>query len=455
MAIRDIIIVGIVIALALWSLRKPWIGVMNWTWLSIMNPHRYAWGFAYSFPVAAIAGIATLIGLLLTKERQSPFKGAPTWWLIALATWITLSWLFGYDAAGDFAQWDKVMKIYLMTFVALSLLHTKQHIIIYAWVTVGSVAFLAAKGGFFTIVTGGSYRVWGPLGSFISDNNHFALAAIMTIPMLHFLQLQLKKPWQRHLMTLTMLLSIAAALGSQSRGALLALIAMGIVFWWRSSRKAAIGLMMLLALIAMLPMMPDEWWDRMATIQDYEQDASAMGRINAWLVAIKVAQSSLFGGGMSYQHDYYFVAYGVFEKTVRAAHSIYFQILGNHGFIGLFLYIAFWISTFLSAGRLRKASTSDTEAKWANDLGAMVQVSLVAFGAGGAFLSMPYFDMPYNLMVMVVLAHEWVATHATHGSLHTIPSRTTTPKTGSRPSTIFPDRQHDCHLARPIPGDDG
>ncbi len=214
MAIRDIIIVGIVIALALWSLRKPWIGVMNWTWLSIMNPHRYAWGFAYSFPVAAIAGIATLIGLLLTKERQSPFKGAPTWWLIALATWITLSWLFGYDAAGDFAQWDKVMKIYLMTFVALSLLHTKQHIIIYAWVTVGSVAFLAAKGGFFTIVTGGSYRVWGPLGSFISDNNHFALAAIMTSPMLHFLQLQLKKPWQRHLMTLTMLLSIAAALGS-------------------------------------------------------------------------------------------------------------------------------------------------------------------------------------------------------------------------------------------------
>lgn len=61
MSLRDITIVAIVIALALLALRRPWIGVMNWTWRSIMNPHRYTWGFAYNAPLAAMAAGSTLV----------------------------------------------------------------------------------------------------------------------------------------------------------------------------------------------------------------------------------------------------------------------------------------------------------------------------------------------------------------------------------------------------------
>lgn len=412
MPIRDIAIVAIVIALAILALRRPWIGLMNWTWLSIMNPHRYTWGFAYSAPVASIAAISTLIGLLFTKEKQSPFQGAPTIWLFVFSIWITLSWLLGYDAAGDYEQWNKVMKIYLMTFVALMLLQNKLQIMAFAWITAGSLAFLAAKGGLFTILTGGGYRVWGPAGSFISDNNHFALATIVAIPMLHFLQLQLQTKWQKHVMTAVILLCVAAALGSQSRGAFLALAAMGAVFWWRSTQKGLIGVAIALIVFAMLPMMPDEWWARMHTISNYEQDTSAMGRINAWLVAIEVAKHNLLGGGMSYQHNAYFAMYGVYENNVRAAHSIYFQVLGNHGFIGLSIYLMIWLSAYNYAGKLRTHTRTYKESKWVADLGAMAQVSLVGFAAGGAFLSMPYFDLPYNIMVMVVIARKWLERRA-------------------------------------------
>jgi putative inorganic carbon (hco3(-)) transporter len=412
MSLRDITIVAIVIALAILALRRPWIGIMNWTWLSIMNPHRYAWGFAYTAPVAAIAAASTLLGLLFTKDRQSPFKGAPTVWLLIFAAWVTVSWLMGYDVPGDHEQWDKVMKIYLMTFVALSLLYTKHHMMAFAWVTIGSLAFLAAKGGLFTVLTGGSHRVWGPAGSFIADNNHFALAVIISIPMLHFLQLQLSKKWQRHLMSVVMLLCVAAALGSHSRGAFLALSAMALVFWWRSNSKGVIGVMILLSLLVILPMMPEHWWERMGSIQEFQEDQSAMGRINAWLVAIEVAKNNVFGAGMSYQHQALYIAYGVHETTARAAHSIYFQVLGNHGFIGLFIYLMIWITTLHSAGRLRRIAKQHPEAKWAGELGAMVQVSLIGFAVGGAFLSMSYFDLPYNLMVLVVLARRWVETRA-------------------------------------------
>src|SRR5690606_19334910 len=207
--------------------------------------------------------------------------------------------------------------------------------------------------GLFTIATGGSYRVYGPDESFIADNNDFGLATVIAIPMLHFLQLQLRHRWQRYAMGAARFLCAAAALGSQSRGALVAIAAMACLFWWRSPHKKSIGLLIVLAAAVLLPMMPQHWWDRMHTIGTYSEDASAMGRINAWHVAWDTASNYFFGGGMSYQHEFLFQQYGTYEQTVRAAHSIYFQILGNHGFVGLFLFLMMWISAFRAAGWLR------------------------------------------------------------------------------------------------------
>ncbi len=408
MPIRDLTIIIIVVALAAWSLRRPWIGVMNWTWLSIMNPHRYAWGATFYLPLAAVAGLATLAGLLFSKEKQWPFKAPPVWWLLVFCIWMTLSWILGRDPILDHFLWDKSAKIFLMTFVALSLLSTKQHIVVFTAVNAGSIALLAAKGGAFTILTGGSHRVWGPPGSFIEGNNEFALATIMIIPMLHFLQLQLKEPWQRHGMSVLMVLSAVAAIGSYSRGALIAIGAMSILFWWRSSRKGLIGAVILIGVIAMLPLMPDTWWNRMETIQTYDVDASAMGRLNAWAVAIGVAKDNFLGAGMSYLYPDYFVAYGIIEDKAREAHSIYFQILGNHGFVGLGIFLGIWISTYRLAGRLRRIPRDDPETRWVSDLGGMLQVSLVAYATGGAFLSLAYFDLPYNFMVLTVLANAWM-----------------------------------------------
>lgn len=407
---RDLLILSIVGVAAVLALKRPWIGVMLWTWLSLMNPHRFTWGIAYSAPLAAIAAGVTLLGLLFTRERQHPFQGPPITWFFVFACWVTLSWALGMDPAGDYDQWNKVMKIYLMTFVAGMLIINKLHIMAFAWVTIGSMAILGVKGGIFTVLTGGNHRVWGPPGSFIEDNNEFALSLIMTIPLLHFLQLQERSAWMKHGFSAAMLLCAAAAIGTHSRGGFLAIAAMSGMFWWRSSRKGLIGGMLLFAILFALPMMPEHWWDRMNTITDYQEDGSAMGRINAWGVAFEVAKHHLFGSGMTYQHEVFFILYGKYEVHVRAAHSIYFQVLGNHGFIGLLLFLGIWFSTYRVAGWLRKNAQGQAETRWAADLGAMVQVSLVGYAVGGAFLSLSYFDLPYNMMVLVVAAQAWVRT---------------------------------------------
>lgn len=408
MSLRDIVIAAIILVVGLYALRRAWIGVMLWTWVSTMSPHRYAWGALSTAPVAAFAAGITLFGLVTTKERRSPFIGTPVTVFTLFVIWMTLSWLMGRDVSGDYWQWNKCIKIFFMLYVTLALIQTKEHIMAFAWVLIGSLAILGAKGGFFTLITLGNHRVFGPPGSFIEDNNEFALALIMTIPLIYFLSLQVTKKVWRNILNIVMLLCAVSAFGSYSRGALLAIAGMGAVFWWRSPKKGEVAIFIVIIAILMLPMLPEQWWDRMHTISTYQSDDSAMGRLNAWGVAWEVALHNLFGAGMHYQYQDFFTLYGTYDALVRAAHSIYFQILGNHGFIGLFLFILLWITTYREAGWLRKNANSDPATLWAAQLGTMAQVSLIGYIVGGTFLSLAYFDLPYNTMALVVMTKKWV-----------------------------------------------
>jgi putative inorganic carbon (HCO3(-)) transporter len=250
--------------------------------------------------------------------------------------------------------------------------------------------------------------VWGPPGTFIEDNNELALALIMTVPLMRYLQLQFRNKWVRLAFYPAMMACVLSALGSHSRGALLAMAAMAFMLWLRGSRKLMTAPVFVLAGIALIALMPEHWGDRMETIATYEQDASAMGRINAWWAAFNIAQDRMLGGGFDLYRPDVFAIYAPVPDDVHAAHSIYFQVLGELGFIGLAIFLSFWFFTWRTAAWVRRHARNDPETEWASTLAGLCQVSLVAYFIGGAFLSLSYFDLPYNLMVLVVVARQIV-----------------------------------------------
>lgn len=426
---RDFLVVGIVLLGSLYALKKPWIGVMLWTWVSLMNPHSLTYGFALSFPVAAITAISTLLGLLLTKERHSPFSESPAIWLIFFVVWICICYPFSYNIDGSSEMLIKVLKIDLMVLVTLMILKSRQHIEIFVFIVVASLGFYGVKGGIFTIATAGNYRVWGP-GGFIGGNNEIALALIMIIPFMRYFQLQATKKWIRHGISLAMLLTAAASLGSHSRGALLAIAAMTFYLWLKSPKKIMFGIAIAIAGAGLIIFMPDQWSARMNTIQTYEQDSSAMGRINAWWAAFNVAKEHITGAGFDMYNFDIFARFAPDPLDVHAAHSIYFQVLGEHGFIGLFLFLAIWVSTWRTANWLIRTGASIPEAAWCRDLGAMCQVALVGYLVGGAFLSLAYFDLPYNILIITVLAKTWVSKHRLAATPSELPNASAAPSGG-------------------------
>ncbi len=412
---RDLIVLSLVFAGALAALRYPWIGVMTWTWVSIMNPHKQAWGMATEFPVAALVAGTTLVGLLFEKERRNPFIDPSVGFLALFMVWICVTYPFSFHRETSTDLLLRALKIDLFVIITIVLLHSRKQIESFCWVVVLSLGLLGAKGGLFTILTGGDYRVWGP-GGFILENNAFALALTMAIPLMRFLQLQQENKWIRRGLGLMMLLCAASILGSHSRGGMLALGAMGAFFWLKGPRKLVFGSIILIVGVALVTFMPEHWWERMATLRTYEQDQSAMGRINAWGMAWNLACDRFFGGGFDTWKADVFAIYGPNPRDFRVAHSIYFQVLGEHGFVGLIIWLAVWLLVWRATKQLINEGSKRLETKWCSDLGRMSQVSLVGYAIGGAFLSQAYFDLPYDILALVVITKSWLINNNDIGS---------------------------------------
>ena len=401
---RDLLIAAIVFgALPVIIFSRPYIGLYLYSWIGYMNPHRLTYGFAYAFPWAYILAIATLLGVFFSKEpKRMPWTREMTV-LLLFILWMLTTTVFALYPDLAWVQMERVAKIQIMIFLTPLLINTRERLRNLVWIIVLSLGFYGVKGGLFTALTGGSYHVWGPEGSFIGGNNEMALALLMTIPLMRYLQLSEPRKWLRLALGGAMLLSALAAIGSQSRGAFLGAAAMGLFFWLKSRNKAFSAMLILVAVILVAAIMPSAWYARLDTIDNYKQDASAQGRINAWALAWNVATHRVTGGGFDMFQVETFAAYAPNPDDIHDAHSIYFMVLGHHGFVGLGLFLLLAFFAWRTASWSIRHAKRDPDKRWAADLAAMCQVSMVGYASAGAFLGLSYFDLYYHVLMIIVM----------------------------------------------------
>jgi probable O-glycosylation ligase (exosortase A-associated) len=410
---RDIALSIVVSALLILALRHPVVGAYLWAWLSLMNPHKMTYGFAYSMPFAQAAALVTLFGFAFAGQRRRMVSGPLVTLLLALFLWMTLTSFFAIAPVERVQErWIQVAKIQLMLLVSLCLILDARQLRTLIWVVALSVGFFGIKGGIWTVLTGGGGRVWGPPGSMLQGNNELAVALVMLLPMFYFLQHTETRRWLRKIIGLAMLPIAFAILGSQSRGALLALLAMAFFLGIKGRYPVRTTLLLAVGVALAIAFMPETWSQRMETISNYEEDSSAMSRIWTWTTLWNVAVDRPFvGAGFAADNLEVFGRYApregvfaMFDGQVFVAHSIYFQMLGEHGFVGLVLFLLLGVTTWVSAGRLaRKAALVPAYAAWMPMLMRMSQVSLIGYASGGAFLSLAYMDLPYYIVGFVVI----------------------------------------------------
>ena len=421
MALRDLLILGIIFGSLPFILYRPWLGILMWYWIGLMSPHRLAWGIATTFPVAQVVGLAALFGLVIAKDRKTIPLTRETMLLAWFAIHITITTYFAWHTTA-WDQWDRVMKILLMTFVTPMLIYGRQRITWLVIVIVLSIGFYGFKGGIFAIRTGGAYRMSGPADTFIGGNTSLGMAMLMVLPLMLVLARALKEkrlgipalvPWNiplSYFVYATFWLTIVAIVFTYSRGAWVSLAVVAPLIFLKMRHKPLLVIGALLISGSIIAFIPDQLISRAQTIQTYEEDHSSMQRLQAWGVNWNMAvERPLVGTGFNnagLPHELW-ISYAnwvePWANTARAAHSIFFQVIGHHGFLGAGIYFTMLLCVAMTLIRIYRQANSHPSTLWMRDIAWALLVGLVGFFTAGAFLDMAYFPLIYVFLALAVI----------------------------------------------------
>jgi probable O-glycosylation ligase (exosortase A-associated) len=402
---RDAILLSFTALCLAVALRHPFAGLLTWAWFTLMTPHQAAFG-VYGVPLNVIIAGVTIAAYIVSGEI-SKFRFDPiTCLIISFAGWLTLSQVYSLDPANSGVYYDRFIKTLLFILLCIQMAGGKLRFNALVWTIVVSVGFFAAKGAAFTMATLGQYRVQGLPNTILEDNNHIGIAIATILPLILYLRGESSNLWVKRGLLVLFILSIIAIIGTHSRGAFIALVMFGGFFWLRAKHKFTIlaGLMLLMA--PTIAFMPGKWTERMMTIGEATQDDSFMGRVDAWVINWKLAnEHPVTGAGLrnSYQKEIAKTVDIKRAETAKAAHSIYFEVLGGSGFIGLFIYLTIFATAFVSAWRIYLSRNDPRLAPWKWRFSYYAQISLVVFAIGGASTSMEMWD-GYLVVIALIAA---------------------------------------------------
>jgi probable O-glycosylation ligase (exosortase A-associated) len=397
---------------------KPFNGVLIWYVFSLGNFHTLTWGFFSDLYYAYVIAILTCLAWMISPAEKKQLPLTPVAVLTLLfSLWITITSLFALAPEDDvWTKWTTVQKILLMCLVGYALTTTRRRVDLLIWTVVLSVGIWGVKGAISFPLHGGGSGIHGPDGGVTATNNEFGVALLMLLPLLFYLwHITADRRVRRGLIVMGFLLTFATIF-TYSRGAAVGLCAMGAVFWLRSSAKLALGAMILLIGLSVYALVPQDWFNRMNTIEHYEDDSSAMGRIHFWMASLRIAElHPIVGGGFKVTF-WPKVANRMLEGTdipqfdrPRAAHSIYFDVLSEHGWVGLALFLTIAFQSWRNCSWMIRNSRNRPDLAWANLLGRMGQPVLIGFYAGGAFQSLAYFDEYWCIVFILEAARRVVA----------------------------------------------
>jgi putative inorganic carbon (hco3(-)) transporter len=411
MSIRDILITLSILSMLPICLFRPWVGLLMWSWLAYMNPHRLAWGFAHELPFSQLVAAVTIIGFVLTSERKRFLWSREMLVLVMLWAWFAVTSVSAFYPEDAWRKFGDMSKILLMAVLVVPLFQDREKLRILLLVIAGSFGFYGIKGGLFALSTGGQYQVLGPPLSFFEANTEAALVLNMALPLLLYLAKEETRRWLRWILYGAFALTIVAIPFTYSRGGLIGLAVVLVVLFVKARRRILLVPAAVAAVVAFTMFAPPEWISRMQTLENVGagEDGSANLRLMSWQVALGIATDSpIVGGGFKVfvhraTYDIYMPEYP--RSFGHDAHSIYFNLLGEHGWVGLGLFVTLVVMVLLKLYHLRRLARGHPEIAWAANYAHMLQASIATYLVNGATLSVAYVDVVYQILILAPLIH--------------------------------------------------
>ena len=405
---RDLFVAGIVLGTLPYCYRRPIIGLFVFSMLAYMRLQDLAWGFArferWSFYVAVV----TFAGFMADRNKRPIVFTVRTALMSFLPCWILVGMFFAQGSAPiryeDVIEYAKVIGVAAFT---TSVIFNRSQLRMMMWVIALSFSFYGVKSGVAGVISLGQMQIIQGPGGMLADNNDFALALGTSIPIVFYLGLSEKRPILRRVAMIVVPLTLVTIMATRSRGAFLATSLGVFVMVWRSRNRLAglsIGLCLALAAVAFAP---KSYKERISTIQNYEQDGSAQGRLMAWRVA----------GNMIRRHPVFGVGFGRFKSNYyehdtssyrspdhsKVAHNSYLQIWAECGTPAFLVYVLLLFLSVFDVQAVRRLAVRRYHSSWILNYCTMFEASLATFMLGSIFLNRAHFDLIYHYFMIVMI----------------------------------------------------
>ena len=393
------------------------VAVMLWAWTSLLAPNDVLFGVSVDVPFAKVAAILTC-ALLVFRRNSVTFRLGYTGWLLLLlaaGAIISQSFTVMLDPGPGWDLCEKYLKILALSLVVLWIITDRLKIHGLLLVICLGIGYIAVDEGLKFLLSGSGHKVLGSPS--IGDNNQVALDVLLIIPLLQYLYGSAASRALRIVCIATIVLCVVTVIATFSRGGFAGLLIVALGSVLASRRKGLNSVLLAIAVLVGAASIGADWTQRMTTVQDAGDDSSFMGRVIAWKVstALAIERPFLGGGFHAIQHAEVWRSQGPnfselgFVPTdpqgiaPRAAHSIYFEVLGDLGFTGLACFLLLLAGAWYQAGLVRRLVKRSRRADlvWAADLAMKLRVSLCAFMVSGGLLSAAYYDIDYLLVGLV------------------------------------------------------
>jgi putative inorganic carbon (HCO3(-)) transporter len=402
---RDYLVIALVLASLPVGLFRPFYGLLVYAWISYMYPQELAWSFAQTFPIAKLSAFSVMGGLLFSPTgSMAAIRQKENIAMLLLWCTFTISSVFAVYPDRAWYHWQDTSKL-----IAFSL------------------GFYGFKGGLFGLATGGSQMVLGPGNSIIGANNNIGLALNMCLPLLWYLA-QEERGWCRRALQVTFFLTIPAIMFTYSRGSTMAMAVLLVIMMLKSKQRFILIFALLVLGVVALPFVPQKWLDRQQSTLSYEEDGSAMSRIDNWKFCWTLAlDNPITGAGFDFQSREMFAKYAPdflikYGGKIWDTHNIFFGILTSHGFPGLIAFVSMILFCMINCSRLKRMVRGYPDLKWVKTYSEMIQLSFLGFLINGLFVNMEYYDLPYHWVAVVatlkVLADRQIPLIETEAAYH-------------------------------------
>lgn len=379
------------------AVRNPIYGLYAYIAVFYLHPPSRWWGnFLPDLRWSLLAGIVTLVLVLLTKPRKdrSPwYANAGAGLLVAYALWLWIQSLWALDSEAHLAASVLFTKYILLFYVIYQLVDTPADLRRVLWVHFGGCVYL----GWLALGSHSGGRLEGVGGPGIDEANALAMQ-LDTGAMVGAMLLLTGSRYERIACILGMPLVLNGIVLTGSRGAFLALVAAGLVlaFMKPPSRSRLFYGLAALGLVLFAVVASQVFWERMRTITVAVDDPSQMDTSAESRLVIAAAQWQMtlehpFGSGHRgtavlsplYIEDKYLTGTG--DPTVqraRSSHNTFMTALSEQGFIGAVMFLLMWGWVVKTSVALRRSGRRCADEKFVADLGGIAAALAAVFVAG-------------------------------------------------------------------------